>query len=98
MSEQNLRDLAGLVGPDWEKLATFLGFTAIEISILKHDNPLQTEQQSFCMLVTWKQRQSSSVDQRGALGAALERIGRVDLYERLTRAYECRQSYFTKLE
>ncbi|XP_038065944.1 uncharacterized protein LOC119736029 [Patiria miniata] len=83
MGDLTLRWLASQLGPDWEKVASFLGFTASEIRTFKTDNPLQTEEQAFQAFVKWRQRQPLGEDQTTAVCSALREARRVDLAEQL---------------
>ncbi|XP_022109547.1 RGS domain-containing serine/threonine-protein kinase A-like isoform X2 [Acanthaster planci] len=81
LSDKTLRKISERLGSDWQKLASFLGFTAPEISNFKTDSQGQTEIQIFNMLVKWRQRQSSRSDQSRTLGKELQEIRRLDIIQ-----------------
>ena len=83
LSDRTLRKMAERLGGDWEKLATFLGFTAAEIFCIKMDSPYQTENQIFNMLIKWTQRQPMIDGQNHTLAKELWEIGRLDIVHQL---------------
>ncbi|XP_022100152.1 uncharacterized protein LOC110984345 [Acanthaster planci] len=83
VSEEVLRKLASQLGPDWGKVASFLGLAWAEIRSIRSDNPLQTEEQAFQALIMWKHGQPRHADQIGTLCSALWQAGRIDLAERV---------------
>ncbi|XP_038062489.1 chromatin modification-related protein eaf-1-like [Patiria miniata] len=83
-----LRKISERLGSEWRKLATHLGLSAAEIERIVMDNPGQTENQIFNMLVKWRCQQSTSVDQRDVLCTALMEIGRRDIVENLLGRYQ----------
>ena len=82
MEELQLRDLSSQIGSEWEKFATFLGLSAIEVYQIKLS---QTESQDrvFEVLIKWQQRMSKNTNMVKTLAKALEDSGRVDLKEDL---------------
>ncbi|XP_038062670.1 uncharacterized protein LOC119733164 [Patiria miniata] len=78
-----LRKISERLGSEWQKLATHLGLSAAEIDRIVMDDPGQTENQIFNMLVKWRCQQSTSADQRDVLCTALMEIGRRDIVENL---------------
>ncbi|XP_038062560.1 uncharacterized protein LOC119733052 [Patiria miniata] len=83
ITEPVLRKISERLGSEWRKLATHLGLSAAEINHIMMDDPGQTENQIFNMLVKWRRQQSTSTDQRDVLCTALMQIGRRDIVEDL---------------
>ncbi|XP_038062351.1 uncharacterized protein LOC119732820 [Patiria miniata] len=83
ITEPVLRKISEKLGSEWQKLATHLGLSAAEIERIMMDDPGQTENQIFNMLVKWMRQQSTSTDQRDVLCTALMEIGRRDIVEDL---------------
>ncbi|XP_038062700.1 uncharacterized protein LOC119733187 isoform X2 [Patiria miniata] len=83
ITEPVLRKISERLGSEWRKLATHLGLSAAEIEHIVMDDPGQTENQIFNMLVKWRRQQSTSTDQRDVLCTALMEIGRRDIVEDL---------------
>ncbi|XP_022098513.1 uncharacterized protein LOC110983516 [Acanthaster planci] len=83
LQDPKLRELSQELSFEWQSLASFLGLKAVEISVLKMDFPGQTENQIFNMLVRWRQKLTSDVDQVAVLCAALKKIKRTDLAQQL---------------
>ncbi|XP_038062487.1 uncharacterized protein LOC119732977 [Patiria miniata] len=83
ITEPVLRKISERLGSEWRKLATQLGLSAAEIERIVMDDPGQTENQIFNMLVKWRRQQSTSTDQRDVLCTALMEIGKRDIVEDL---------------
>ncbi|XP_038062863.1 uncharacterized protein LOC119733351 isoform X2 [Patiria miniata] len=83
ISDFDLRMISNELGSEWRKLATNLGLSTAEIEHIVMDDPGQTDKQIFIMLVKWKSRVSTSLDQREVLCKALMEIGRRDIAEYL---------------
>ncbi|XP_038062710.1 uncharacterized protein LOC119733194 isoform X2 [Patiria miniata] len=82
-SDLILHKISGMLGSEWRKLATHLGFSTAEINRIEMDDPGQTENQIFNMLVKWRRQQSTSVDQRDVFFTALMQIKRTNTVENL---------------
>ena len=74
--------LSSQIGIEWEIVATQLGLRRDEVDRLKQDFP-KAEHRTFNMLVLWREKQSSDVDQLGKLVEALNRSGRSDLADNI---------------
>ncbi|XP_038062694.1 uncharacterized protein LOC119733183 isoform X2 [Patiria miniata] len=86
ISDLDLRMISNKLGSEWRKLATHLGLRPATIDRIVMDNPGQTENQIFSMLVKWRRQQSTSTDQRDVLCTALMEISRRDIVEDLIEA------------
>ncbi|XP_036355681.1 ankyrin repeat, PH and SEC7 domain containing protein secG-like [Octopus sinensis] len=53
LEEKCLQDVAKLLGANWQQVGRNLGIRNVQLGIIKHDNPLNTKEQSFQMLHTW---------------------------------------------
>uniref|UniRef100_UPI00358EB7D2 death domain-containing protein CRADD-like isoform X1 n=2 Tax=Myxine glutinosa TaxID=7769 RepID=UPI00358EB7D2 len=53
-SERCLARLSGLLGPEWESLALYLGMSQTDISCCKYDHPCSTHNQKITMLIRWR--------------------------------------------
>ncbi|XP_038062688.1 uncharacterized protein LOC119733180 isoform X2 [Patiria miniata] len=78
-----LRKISEKLSSEWQKLATHLGLSAAEIKHIVMDDPGQTENQIFNMLVKWRRQQTTSADQRKVLRTALMEISKGDIAEDL---------------
>eukprot|EP00058_Branchiostoma_floridae_P007479 XP_002592967.1 hypothetical protein BRAFLDRAFT_65551 [Branchiostoma floridae] len=59
VTEKELQKLAKNLGAEWESLAIYLDMKKADVDKFKADNPYQTEQQIFSMLVRWKETQGT---------------------------------------
>ncbi|XP_038062334.1 uncharacterized protein LOC119732802 [Patiria miniata] len=82
-SDLILHKISGMLGSEWRKLATHLGFSTAEINRIVEDDPGQTQNQIFNMLVKWRRQQSTSTDQRDVFFTALMQIKRTNTVENL---------------
>ncbi|XP_038064936.1 uncharacterized protein LOC119735309 [Patiria miniata] len=92
LTDEGLRKLADRLGPEWEKLATYLGFDMAQIYGFKTNNPSHVANQIFQMLVNWRQRQGASPDQLGTLSRKLTEADRKDLAAIMPEILECVRS------
>ncbi|XP_029656683.1 E3 ubiquitin-protein ligase MIB2-like isoform X2 [Octopus sinensis] len=53
LEERCLQDVAKLLGANWQQVGRNLGIRNVQLGIIRHDNPLNTKEQSFQMLHTW---------------------------------------------
>ena len=81
LNDVELRRLSDHLGSEWQKLATFLGFTRAKIQQfeLSRVGGQGVENTIFDMLVTWREQQPSKTNFRKLIKSALGRCGRVDL-------------------
>ena len=87
MSERHLRAVAAELGPEWERLASDLGFTLSELYRLKQDGST-TENTIFSMLVVWSRREGGDlVSKVKTLGEALDECGRRDVVQTVLEPY-----------
>ncbi|XP_022097585.1 uncharacterized protein LOC110983032 [Acanthaster planci] len=93
ISDSVLRRVAEKLGGEWKKLATSLGLSAAVVFCIQMDQPGQTENQIFNMLVKWRRKQPSNVDQTDALCRALRQIGREDIAEEMSEIARPRGPY-----
>ena len=82
MAEKQLCELAGLLGHEWEKLGTYLGFKPSDLQRLKLDHPESVQHQALHMLVMWKQRSTETAMFKG-LCDALHECHRNDLVDKV---------------
>ncbi|XP_072033712.1 uncharacterized protein [Amphiura filiformis] len=80
--EMGLRELSSKLGVEWEKLATFLGFSFVDIQRFKCNQPQNMENQIFLMLMTWRCWLSNRATSH-KLARALEKSGRTDLADEI---------------
>ncbi|XP_022109536.1 uncharacterized protein LOC110989456 isoform X2 [Acanthaster planci] len=78
IEESTLLMVSGKLGPEWEKLAIFLGFSRSDLFRFKNDNPYDTSSQIFQMLVEWGEVQYPQA-QVETLRTILNRIRREDI-------------------
>ncbi|XP_038064935.1 uncharacterized protein LOC119735308 [Patiria miniata] len=83
LTDRRLRQLARELGQEWKSLATLLGYKKAKIFQIENDNPCQTQEQIFSMLVEWRQQNPSSPDQIESLSNQLREVGREDLADEL---------------
>ncbi|XP_002742218.3 uncharacterized protein LOC100370091 [Saccoglossus kowalevskii] len=78
-----LQDLAKELGREFEALATYLSIDPPQLQRIKAQNPNNTQQQIFEMLVTWRNKTKRSENKMAILTKALRSCDRVDLAETL---------------
>ncbi|XP_070564815.1 death domain-containing protein CRADD-like [Ptychodera flava] len=83
LCDSSLRDLAQGIGSEFETLGTYLGISHVNIQKIKGDNPYNTENQIYNMLIKWRNTCPSSEDKVDRLASALKKSGRTDLAETL---------------
>ncbi|XP_038045863.1 putative protein TPRXL [Patiria miniata] len=80
LDDKTLQEVATRLGCDWTKLALVLGFESVQVQTIERNYQSNITRQGLEMLVTWKQAQSTSVEQQWyRLCTALEKIGRADV-------------------
>ena len=85
LSDVELRQLSDSLGAEWQKLATYLGFTRAKIQQFELNNSDQdVDNTIFDMLVSWKARQPTKTNFRKLMKVALEKCGRVDLADTIS--------------
>ena len=82
LEEVQLRDLSSQIGSEWEKFATFLGLSAIEVYQIKLSH-IDAQDRVFEVLIRWQRKMSRNTNMVRTLAKALEDSGRVDLKEKL---------------
>ncbi|XP_022085566.1 NACHT, LRR and PYD domains-containing protein 3-like isoform X4 [Acanthaster planci] len=70
-------------GSEWKELAIRLGFSFAEITHIQADYHHHTVRCIFCLLVTWRNKQSDDINQAEALCKALKEIGSVQVADKL---------------
>ncbi|XP_072049041.1 uncharacterized protein [Amphiura filiformis] len=81
LSDIVLRSVSSNLGSEWEKLASFLGFSQAKIEQFMMESTVRgIENAMFIMLVTWREKQPvGTTNYRKELKNALEKCGRCDL-------------------
>ncbi|XP_038066710.1 uncharacterized protein LOC119736771 [Patiria miniata] len=87
LDDKTLSKVATMLAGKWVTLAVEeLGFTMPQVETIEKNHEKDLKRQGLEMLVTWKQRQSTSVEQqKTTLCTALKKIGRADIAEFLRR-------------
>ncbi|XP_072049042.1 uncharacterized protein [Amphiura filiformis] len=81
LSDIVLRSISSNMGSEWEKLASYLGFSQAKIEQFFFFSTVRgIENAMFTMLVTWREQQPvGTTNYRRELKSALEKCGRCDL-------------------
>ncbi|XP_046813611.1 ankyrin-3-like isoform X13 [Vespa crabro] len=72
-----LRDIANLLGKDWEKLAEELNIASNDVSLIKQEYPDKPAQQAAAMFKVWQSNGNKATG--NTLEKALNKIGREDI-------------------
>ncbi len=81
LSDIVLRNISSNLGSEWEKLASYLGFSQPKIEQFMMESTVRgIENAMFNMLVAWREKQPvQETNFRKELKSALEKCGRCDL-------------------
>ncbi|XP_022086118.1 E3 ubiquitin-protein ligase TRIM71-like [Acanthaster planci] len=83
ITDQDLAELAGELGAEWERLGIFLGLNNSEVQKIKADHD-HTDNRIYQMLLKWKQQAPTGTNLIGTLCEALQKVRRYDLAESLS--------------
>ncbi|XP_038045668.1 uncharacterized protein LOC119720172 isoform X2 [Patiria miniata] len=80
LDDKTLNEVAKMLGPNWTTLAFQLDFTMVQVQTIEKNFPGDITRQGLHMLVTWRNAQSTSVEQqRTTLCNALKKDGRANV-------------------
>ncbi|XP_072022456.1 uncharacterized protein, partial [Amphiura filiformis] len=82
LEEEQLRDLSEKIGAEWEKVATFLGLSPMDVYKIKFSYIVAGDR-VFEALVQWKRGMTKNTNMVKTLAKALEDSGRRDLAEEI---------------
>ncbi|XP_042814835.1 p53-induced death domain-containing protein 1 isoform X3 [Panthera tigris] len=94
LTQSNLLNVAGRLGPDWPAVALHLGMPYRELQRIRHEFRDDLDGQIRHMLFSWAERQAGQPGAVGRLVQALEQSDRLDVAEEVRAVLELgRQKY-----
>ncbi|XP_026346215.1 p53-induced death domain-containing protein 1 [Ursus arctos] len=94
LTQSNLLNVAGRLGPDWPAVALHLGMPYRELQRIRHEFRDDLDGQIRHMLFSWAERQAGQPGAVGLLVQALEQSDRLDIAEEVRAVLELgRQKY-----
>jgi len=94
LTQSNLQNVAGRLGPDWPAVALHLGMPYRELQRIRHEFRDDLDGQIRHMLFSWAERQAGQPGAVGLLVQALEQSDRLDVAEEVRAVLELgRQKY-----
>ncbi|XP_004403880.1 PREDICTED: p53-induced death domain-containing protein 1 [Odobenus rosmarus divergens] len=94
LTQSNLQNVAGRLGPDWPAVALHLGMPYHELQRIRHEFRDDLDGQIRHMLFSWAERQAGQPGAVGLLVQALEQSDRLDVAEEVRAVLELgRQKY-----
>ncbi|XP_037018999.2 p53-induced death domain-containing protein 1 isoform X2 [Artibeus jamaicensis] len=88
LTQSNLLNLAGRLGPDWPAVALHLGLSYQELQRIRHEFRSDLDGQIRHMLFSWAERQAGQPGAVGLLVQALEQSDRRDVAEEVRAILE----------
>ena len=84
LSNAGLYEMAGMLGREWQHLATLLNVPSSKVDHFRLDHPNDTASQIYKMLRFWRDSERGTKEQlKGTMHKALTEVRRLDLAERL---------------